>query len=87
MLLAGGGVQQAAGGQQPRIDGACLHTPLGQQIRNLQGQMHVEGIAQGARAHQHPVIPFGLGNQGTAGGVQFHVRGLGLGILDAPGQP
>jgi len=61
-------------------------TAVLEQVGHLQRQVHVEGVARGARAQQHPTLAVGIGHQRTAADVQLHRTALRLAVLDASGQ-
>ena len=52
----------------------------------MQRQVHVEGIAGGARPQDHPALAVGIGDQRAAADVQLHGTVLRLAVLDASGQ-
>ncbi|MNZ68371.1 hypothetical protein D3C78_866360 [compost metagenome] len=86
LLLPAGCVQQAAGGEQLHVVLRSLFAAVLEQVGHLQRQVHVEGVAGGARAQQHPAFAIGIGDQGAAADVQLHRTALRLAVLDTPGQ-
>jgi len=57
-----------------------------EQVRDLQRQFHIEGIAGGARTQQHPALAVGIGDQCAAADIQLHRAALRLAVLNASGQ-
>ena len=86
LLLAAGGVKQAAGGQQLHIVVGRLGAAVFEQLGDPHGQLHVEGIAPGAGAQQYPVFAVGLGDQRAAADIQLYRATLRLTVLDTPGE-
>lgn len=86
LALAVGRIQQATGGQQAGAVLPGFNPAAGEQVGDLQGQLHIERIAQGAGTQQHPVLPVRFSHQRAAGGVQLHRGRTWLAVLDASGQ-
>ncbi|MNH10919.1 hypothetical protein D3C79_704100 [compost metagenome] len=86
LALAVGGVQQTTGGQQAGTVVPGFNPAAGEQVGDLQGQLHIERITQGAGTQQYPVLPVRFGHQRAAGGVQLYCGRAWLAVLDAPGQ-
>ncbi|RMP61879.1 hypothetical protein ALQ20_200182 [Pseudomonas syringae pv. atrofaciens] len=58
-----------------------------QQVGNLAGQVHIEGIGSGSRTQQYPAFTLGAGHQRTAGQICLDRALFRQAVLDTSGQP
>ncbi|MNZ79633.1 hypothetical protein D3C78_982430 [compost metagenome] len=86
LLLASCRIQQPTGREQLHVSPGRCFAAVYEQIGHLQWQVHIEGVAGGARPQQYPALAVGIGDQCPAADVQLHRALLRLAVLDTSGQ-